>query len=159
MNRMKLLTAIIACIASLGVANAVEAQVRSPQTAATDSTAVVRVVEGFHAALAAGDSVVAIALLDTGVLVLESGEMENGSDYRRHHLSADIAFARAVRGSRVVRQVTVRGTAAWVVATSRTAGTFEGRAIDSEGAELMVLTLTSEGWRIAAIHWSSHRRR
>ena len=149
---------IAACVATLGAADVVEAQVRPAQSTAADSAAVVRSVERFHAALAAGDSVSAMALLDTGVMVLESGDLESRSDYLRHHLPADMAFARAVSSSRDVRRVTISGNAAWVIATSRTTGAFEGRAVDSEGAELMVLTRTAEGWRIAAIHWSSHRR-
>ena len=159
MNWTKLLVTVAACVAAAGAADAVEAQVRPAQTPAVDSAAVVRTVERFHAALAAGDSVAATALLDTGVVVLESGGLETRSEYLQHHLPADIAFARAVGSTREVRAVTLRGNAAWVVATSRTTGTFEGRAIDSEGAELMVLTRTGDVWRIAAIHWSSHRRR
>jgi hypothetical protein len=34
-----------------------------------------------------------------------------------------------------------------------------GRAINSSGAELMVLVRTSSGWKISAIHWSSRARR
>ena len=158
MNRTKLLATSVACVAVLGAAGAVEAQVRAQQTTASDSAAAVRTVERFHAALAAGDSASAAALLDTGVVVLESGDLETRSDYLRHHLPADIVFARAVGGTRAVRQVKVSGDAAWVVSTSRATGIFEGRAVDSDGAELMLLTRSGAGWRIAAIHWSSHRR-
>jgi ketosteroid isomerase-like protein len=52
----------------------------------------------------------------------------------------------------------VRGDVAWVVGTSTTRGEYRGRPVDSAGAELMVLTRTPQGWRIAAIHWSSRRR-
>jgi hypothetical protein len=47
---------------------------------------------------------------------------------------------------------------AWVVGTSTTRGEYRGRPVNSAGAELMVLTRTPHGWRIAAIHWSSRRR-
>ncbi|MFL5385010.1 MAG: hypothetical protein ACJ8GN_21020 [Longimicrobiaceae bacterium] len=53
----------------------------------------------------------------------------------------------------------MRGEVAWAASTSTTQGEFRGRAINSEGAELMVLTRERGGWRIAAIHWSSHNRR
>jgi hypothetical protein len=34
-----------------------------------------------------------------------------------------------------------------------------GRAINSVGAELMVLVRSGSTWKIAAIHWSSRQRR
>lgn len=126
---------------------------------AADSAAIVDVVDRFHAALARGDSASATALLDPQVEVLESGEYETRDDYLRHHLAADIAFARTVRSSRQLRRVVQAGDGAWVISTSRAVGTFAGRPVDTEGAELMVLARTSAGWRIAAIHWSSHRRK
>lgn len=157
MMRMKILTPIVACLVALGTAPAAGAQ-PSLVNDATDSAAVVRVVEQFHAALGAGDSTRAIALLDSAAMVLEGGDLETRSDYLRHHLPADIAFARAVRGERTVRRVTLSGDAAWIVSTSRASGTFNERPVDSEGVELVVLKRTAAGWRIAAIHWSSRRR-
>jgi ketosteroid isomerase-like protein len=121
----------------------------------SDSVAVAQVVAGFHAALASGDSVGALSLLSENVLILESGGMETRSDYRAHHLPADIGYARAVPSDRTVEQITVRGDVAWVVATSRTQGTYRERTVNSAGAELMVLARESSGWRIRAIHWSS----
>jgi ketosteroid isomerase-like protein len=53
----------------------------------------------------------------------------------------------------------VRGDAAWVSSTSTTTGEYRGRQVNSSGAELMVLARTPQGWRIAAIHWSSRTRR
>lgn len=126
---------------------------------AADSAAIVGVVNRFHAALERGDSAGATALLDQRLDVLESGDHETRDDYLRHHLAADIAFARTVRSSRQVRRVEQAGDGAWVISTSRAKGTFAGRPVDSEGAELMVLARTPAGWRIAAIHWSSHRRK
>ena len=38
-------------------------------------------------------------------------------------------------------------------------GQFNGRAVNSTGAELMVLTKSGAGWLIRAIHWSSRNRR
>jgi hypothetical protein len=43
------------------------------------------------------------------------------------------------------------------IATSKTTGTFNGRKIDSAGAELIVLTKGDSGWRIRAIHWSNRK--
>jgi uncharacterized protein (TIGR02246 family) len=126
---------------------------------AADSAAVAAVVERFHRALAAGDSARALSLLAPDAVVLESGGVESRAEYRSHHLPADIEFARAVPGQRGPVRVRVRGDVAWATSTSTTQGEFRGRAVNSAGAELMVLTRSPGGWRIAAIHWSSRARR
>jgi ketosteroid isomerase-like protein len=123
-----------------------------------DSAEVARTVERFHQALAQGDSAAALSLLAPDATILESGGSETVAEYRSHHLPADIEFARAVPGTRSPIRVTGRGDAAWAVSTSITSGAFRGRPVNSSGAELMVLTRTADGWRIAAIHWSSRRR-
>jgi ketosteroid isomerase-like protein len=131
---------------------------RAAATAA-DSAAVAEVVERFHRALAAGDSTGALSLLAPDVVILESGHMETKEDYRVHHLSADIAFARAVKGVRRSMRVAVRGDVAWASSTGTIRGKYRGRRLNSTGAELMVLTRGSGGWEIVAIHWSSRPRR
>jgi ketosteroid isomerase-like protein len=127
-------------------------------TRANDSADVARTVERFHQALAQGDGAAALALLAPSATILESGNLETVEEYRANHLPADIEFARAVKEGRTPTLVTVRGDVAWAVATSVTQGTFHGRPISSAGAELVVLTRSPSGWRIVAIHWSSHRR-
>ena len=127
---------------------------------AADSAAVARIVVRFRDAIAAGDSATALSLLSPDVLVLESGDVETFAQYRSQHLGADIAFARAVPGGHSPLLVRVAGSAAWVTSTSVTQGTFQGRAINVAGAELMVLTRPTPAapWLIRAIHWSSHKR-
>lgn len=125
----------------------------------SDSGAVVETVRRYADALARGDSVAALALLTDDVLVLESGGVETREEYRAHHLAADMAFASGVRSERIVRRVEVRGDVAWVASTSTSQGEFRERQINSAGAELMVLTRTGAGWKIAVIHWSSRARR
>jgi len=124
----------------------------------SDSAAVAAVIERYHHALATGDSSLALALLADDVVVLESGGIETHDEYRSHHLPADIQFARAVSSTREAPRVVTRDDVAWASSTSRARGEFRGRAIDSMGAELMVLVRTKDGWRIAAIHWSSRSR-
>jgi ketosteroid isomerase-like protein len=126
---------------------------------ARDSVEAAATVARFHQALAAGDSAAVLALLAPDAVILESGGVEDVAEYRGHHLPADIEFARAVQGTRTPVQVRVRGDVAWVAATSVAQGQFRGRAVDSAGAELMVLARTPDGWRITAIHWSSRTRR
>jgi ketosteroid isomerase-like protein len=148
----------MAAIAISAAGSSVEAQ-QGVRTNAADSASALATVERFHRAIVNGDSVAAVALLHADVVVLESGDLETRREYLGHHLGADMAFAKAVPEQRTVRSVTVVGDAAWVVSTNRTVGTFQGRAIDSEGAELIVLRKTNGKWTIAAIHWSSHRKR
>ncbi|MEW5926990.1 MAG: DUF4198 domain-containing protein [Gemmatimonadota bacterium] len=126
---------------------------------ASDSAAVAAVVERYHRALASGDSVAALGLLAPDAVILESGGVETRAEYRSHHLASDIEFARAVPSQRGPVRVRVQGDAAWATSTSTTQGQFRGRAVNSAGAELMVLTRAPNGWRIAAIHWSSRTRR
>lgn len=124
-----------------------------------DSATVASVVTRYQQALESQDSTTALALLTPDAVILESGGIETREEYRSHHLAADIAFAAAVKTVRTRERVVVRGDAAWVASTSTAQGEFRGRAINSAGAELMVLTRTAEGWKIAAIHWSSRNRR
>jgi ketosteroid isomerase-like protein len=124
-----------------------------------DSAAVGAVISKYHAALASGDSAAALSLLTEDAVVLESGGVETRAEYRSHHLPGDIAFAKAVRSERGLVTVRIRGDVAWTTATSTTRGEMNGRAINSVGAESMVLVRTVDGWKISAIHWSSRNRR
>lgn len=132
---------------------------RSLNAAQADSAAVVAVVDRYQRALTDGDTASALSLLATDAIIVESGDVETRDEYRSHHLSADIAFARAVPSIRGPVRVAIRGDVAWAVSTSKTQGTYRGRAIDSQGAELMVVTREQEDWKIRAIHWSSHTLR
>lgn len=127
--------------------------------AASDSADVAAVVDGFHRALASGDSVSAMSLLAADAVILESGGVETREEYRSHHLPGDIAFARAISSTRGALRVTIQGDVAWVTSSSTTVGSYRDRAINSAGAELMVLSKSANGWRIRAIHWSSRARR
>lgn len=120
---------------------------------------VLATVRGFHSALMRGDSVEVLRRLAPDVMILESGGMETLEEYRNHHLGADMAFARAISSENAEPSVTVNGDVAWVAGTSRSTGTYRDRAINSVGAELMVLSRTKEGWHIRAIHWSSRNVR
>lgn len=125
----------------------------------SDSSEVARVVEAYHAAEVAGDSVAMLALLDEDAVILESGGIEAKADFRSHHIAADIAYIRAVQVERSPIRVRTRGDAAWATSTSTAQGNVNGRAVNSTGAELMVLARMPAGWKITAIHWSSRARR
>ena len=123
-----------------------------------DSLAVAGVVEQFHAAVVAADSAVAADLLTAEALILESGGQETKEEYFSHHFFGDASFLAALTREPVTSQLRLAGDAAWVASISRVYGTVGDRDIDSNSAELMVLHRTPEGWRIAAIHWSSRSR-
>lgn len=143
-----------ALLFSLTVTSAAAAQI----AASGDSAAVMGVVAAFHDGLAAGDSAAVLALLAPDALVLEGGRIETRPEYAAHHLASDIAASRALRGDRTARRLSVVGSTAWVASSSSTRGTLQGREVDLEGAELMVLERSDGRWRIVAIHWSSRRR-
>jgi len=148
----------IALAASL-LAAPLAAQQHDHHGPSSDSAAVAAVIERYHQALASGDSAGALALLAPDAVILESGGLETRAEYRSHHLPGDIRFAQAIRSARGPVAVTIRGDVAWATSTSTTQGDYNGRAINSTGAELMVLSREPDGWKIRAIHWSSRQRR
>jgi ketosteroid isomerase-like protein len=125
---------------------------------AGDEANVLATVRGFHAALTAGDTAKAMSLVADDAVFLEAGGVETRAQYQKDHLPADVAFEKGVAIKRTPIRVTVAGDAAWAWSTSEMIGTFQGRAIDSLGGELMVLSRTPAGWRIRAVHWSGRAR-
>jgi len=121
-----------------------------------ESAPIATVVDAFHAALQRVDGKAAMELLAPDAIILESGVSQTREDYEKHHLAEDIAFVSATKTERLPLMIRQEGDFAWTTATSKTTGTFKGRKIDSTGVELMVLTKDNSGWRIRAIHWSSH---
>ena len=116
------------------------------------------VVAAFHAALTAGDSAAAVSLLDSQVVIFESGGAElSAAEYAGHHLPGDMAFSAGVTRTIEDQQVHTAGDVAWVLTRSRTTGTYRDQPIDVRGVETMVLRRTAEGWRIVHVHWSSRR--
>lgn len=126
------------------------------ETDSHDAGAITAAVDGFHDALRRGDAKAAMELLASDAVILESGAAETREEYEKHHLAEDIAFLQAVTSTSSTPAIHIEGNAAWVSSTNRAAGTFNGRQVNSAGAELMVLTNSAAGWRIRAIHWSSH---
>ncbi len=132
---------------------------RKPHPPAEDREAIVAAVDGFHNALAQGDTAAATALLADDVQVLEEGERQTREEYLREHLGSDLTFAKAVPAVRKAMIVRQEGDVAWTTSLSVSKGTYLGREIDQDGAELMVLAKQPGGWRIRAIHWSGHAHR
>ena len=144
---MKPIAFALACVLS-AVTVAAADDSPDPQIAAT--------IEAFHDALKSGDRAAVMALLAPDAQILEGGHAESRDEYEKGHLKADIEFAQAVPGTRENTKVRQEGSVAWATSSSRVSGSFKGREVNSAGAELMVLTRSADGWRIRAIHWSSH---
>lgn len=143
---------LILVIAGLLIPLSLPAQVATDAARAAEVREVVR---GFHAALAAGDSLQAMGYLHPEVSVYESGHAEDYAQYRGGHLGSDIAFAQAVQREITDEGTEVLGDAAFYTSEYHTTGEWREREIDSHGTETMVLVRTSEGWRIRHVHWSS----
>lgn len=135
------------------------AQGASKPTVAADSAAALAVVTQYEAALARGDSALAVSLLADDLMVLEAGSIETRAEYLAHHLGADIKASAGAKGERTVVKVSIAGDAAYVITRTTRPGTGAQGSTGSELAELMVLSRTTTGWTIRAIHWSSRRRR
>ena len=145
-----------AVFALIATAASLEAQ-NSPRAA--DSAAALAVVDQYDAALAAGDSAKAVALLADDLMVLEAGTIETRAEYLAHHLGADMKASAGAKGERTIVKVSVVGDAAYIITKTVRPPTGAQGSTGSELAELMVLAKTSAGWKIKAIHWSSRRRR
>lgn len=103
----------------------------------------------FHAALAAGDRQGVMAILTPDAVILEAGRAEARNEYLGSHFARDAEFLSGAQPEPLFRRTTVAGDAAWVASTQQVG--------DATMAELLVMERTAEGWRVAAVHWSSGR--
>lgn len=126
------------------------------EPAAPDSAAITATVQGFAEALQKGDAAAAMALLAADALILESGSKQTRAEYEEKHLHEDMAMLKAVPMTRSDLVIKQEGSAAWATSLYRINGAFEGKEINSQGAELTVLTRSGGAWKIRAIHWSNH---
>ena len=117
------------------------------------------VVDGFHAALARGDTQAALTFLADDALIFEGGAVERSkSEYAAHHLAADAAFSQAVPGVRHRRSGDAVGDIAWIASEGHTTGTYKDTPVDRLTTETMVLKRVGDTWKIVHIHWSSAKR-
>ncbi len=140
-------------LATLAAVPAVAAESQRP----SQDKALIAVVDEFHEALRTGDAEAAMKMLAPDAVILESGASQTREEYAREHLAEDIAFAKATSSTRLTVSVSREGNTGWTASTYRTSGSFEGKLVDSIGAELVILTQTPDGWRIRSIHWSSRK--
>ncbi len=125
---------------------------------ADDEAEVLSTANQFTAAIAAEDRSALESILSPDALILESGGIETREEYFGHHFGADAEFLAAMTREPLDRTIHIEGDIAWVASVTRLRGTFRERDLDLDSAELLVLRRTPEGWRIAAVHWSSSSR-
>lgn len=156
-NRL-ILTLTAALALSGGPALAHETAAQATQAAAVEPPASepARIVDAFHAALAAGNVSTALGHLGDDAIVFESGGVEQGkAEYASHHAAADAAFAKAVPSRTVRRSGRASGDTAWILSEGRTTGTYKGKPVDRVTTETMLLRREGGVWRIVHVHWSS----
>jgi len=114
------------------------------------------VVEQFHAAMKRGDAAAVAALMADDAVIYEQGWVEvSKEEYVTGHLPGDIAYSAGMTDQVISRRVSTSGSFAVVMAQSRTTGTYEGKPVDREGTETMVLKRVKGAWLITQIHSSS----
>ncbi|GAB3253040.1 YybH family protein [Chitinimonas naiadis] len=118
------------------------------------------VVETFHASMAAGKQAEVEALLLPDVLIYESGYVERSrKEYASHHLPEDIAYAKISPTHVLKRNMMETGDLALVTAETETLDARGKTPTQHAGTETIVLKRLNGEWRIAHVHWSSHKRK
>jgi ketosteroid isomerase-like protein len=114
-------------------------------------------VEAFHKALRLNDGKAALAFMMPDVTVYEQGFTENSrDDWGNHQLADANKFAKDTERRVLRREASQDTETAWVISTTLTSGDFDGRKLELEGTETMLLRREAGSWRIAHIHWSAH---
>lgn len=120
----------------------------------------VAVVERFGRALAAADLATVASLLDTDVLILESGGAERSrEEYLAQHAISDAAFLKGAHVKLGQRRARVHGDLAWIGSESEIHTGKDGKRLTLLSTETMVLRRNGADWRIVHIHWSSRPKR
>lgn len=120
----------------------------------------VAVVERFGQSLAAGDLKTVETLLDTDVLILETGGAEHSREqYLGHHAIGDAKFLKGAHSELKRRRARIAGDLAWVGTESELHASKDGKPLTLLSTETMVLKKTGADWRIVHIHWSSRPKK
>lgn len=114
------------------------------------------IADTLHSAIAASDTEGVENILETDVLIFESGGVESSlEEYARHHMHSDMEFMAGMEREVLTRNVFQAGDMAVVSTRSRLSGSFRDRELDLFSTETLVLTRTAKGWKVRHIHWSS----
>lgn len=125
-----------------------------------EAQAAVAAVEAFGRALGHGDLKIAGDLLDSEVLILETGGAERSrEEYLGHHAISDAAFLKGTHSQLTHRRARLHGELAWVGTESQLHASKDGKPVTLLTTETMILKRTGADWRIVHIHWSSRPKR
>jgi ketosteroid isomerase-like protein len=117
-------------------------------------------VDRFFDALSAGNLDRAVAELDPGVIILESGGAEHSAaEYLGGHARDDAEFLKTAQQNLGHRVARVSGDLAWIASESEFHVQQDGKPVTIASTETMVLRSTDAGWKIVHIHWSSRVNR
>lgn len=118
----------------------------------------IEALAAFHAALAAGDKIKAVALLAPDVAIHESGHVERSrAEYASRHLTDDIGFAKTTTRTVLRQNERIEGKVAVIWEETETRGTYGGKDILMSGLETAVLEKKDGNWSIVHLHWSSRK--
>lgn len=165
MNKLRLTTPAIAGFAAVFLlatgCTGPEIRPAAPKTTLEEDTAAaVAVVDRFQAALVKADFESVTALLHPEVVILESGGAEySAAEYLSAHAKSDAEFLQSAQVQPGRRTARVSGDFAWVASLTEIEIEHEGKPVEIDGAESMILRRGPAGWKIVHIHWSSHARR
>lgn len=138
---------------------ATSATLLSAQAPSPEEAALRRVVDAYHDAVARKDLATLASLFHPDLVVFESGGVNpTRADYLDHHLGPELKELHSWRTDGMeVRLVPGKETAMALCHFTYQAQTMGGKQYAGEATETLGLVLTSEGWRIRHLHWSSRR--
>ncbi|MBB3063258.1 YybH family protein [Microbulbifer rhizosphaerae] len=115
-----------------------------------------KTVQKFHRALREGDEEAVLSVLADTVVIFEGGSVERSAqEYAGHHLPADITFLKQMDVSQQELQVREGEDLAFSYGRSRLKGDSNGKALDLQSMETLVLKRSGGEWKIVHVHWSS----
>ncbi|HEY6644278.1 YybH family protein [Povalibacter sp.] len=116
----------------------------------------VSTAQALHDALSVGDAARVEGLLDSKVLIMEAGNVEQSlQEYADHHLPADLKFMKGMTYKLEQQTGDSSGDLAWVASTATLTGSSDGKPVALVSTETLVLRKFSGSWKVVHIHWSS----
>lgn len=114
-----------------------------------------KVISQFHQAIKKGFQKKARYLLADNVIIFEGGQVERSADeYANHHMLADMKYLANIQTQVLEHSVKVVGDIAYSMTRTKSTGQYQGKYINSESMETMVLHKEDGKWKITHIHWS-----
>lgn len=114
-----------------------------------------KVVIQFHQAIQKSYKQKARSFLADDVIIYEGGRVERSADdYANHHMLADMDYLADMNIEILEHRVIVLGDLAYSMSRTKLMGNVNGKKIEQEGMETMILLKKEGKWKISHIHWS-----